>query len=313
VAPDLVHVNDSVMLASGAVAARSGVPVVWHLRSSLAHRGRDRRSHWICSALDRFGAAAIAIDDDVASTFRLAIPLRVIRNAPFLGDSLTAELHLPKPQVTVGYFGFLRRQKGWPELLGALRILLDRGLDVHGVFVGGFIRTSNSFRGARGWALRAAGIPDEEADFRRTIAELRLQRFVTLVPFVADPTPFMRAVDIVAFPNQGAGLGRPVLEAAALGKPVIASGSIDGAGIIVPGTTGVLVTEHGSEALAGALAPLVSDADLRARLGRAAAVHVASSTPSSVAGETSRVWEQVLARRREGRPSFGCGPLALKR
>ena len=58
--PELVHVNDSVMLATGALAARADIPVVWHLRSSLAHGGSDARSRRILRWLDRYGTAAIA-------------------------------------------------------------------------------------------------------------------------------------------------------------------------------------------------------------------------------------------------------------
>ena len=53
--PDIVHLNDSVLLASGRLAHRRGAKVVWHLRSSLAHGGRDRRSRWIVAAPRRVG------------------------------------------------------------------------------------------------------------------------------------------------------------------------------------------------------------------------------------------------------------------
>ena len=78
--PDVVHLNDSVLLASGLLAHRHGARVVWHLRSSLASGGRDRRSRLVARALDAWGDAAIAIDGDVARTFPLRLPVEIVPN-----------------------------------------------------------------------------------------------------------------------------------------------------------------------------------------------------------------------------------------
>ena len=154
-----------------------------------------------------------------------------------------ATLPVPEGRVTVGYFGYLRRQKGWPQLVEAMRILVDAGAPVHAVVVGGGVRPPEAFRGVRGRLLRRLGIPDEERDLRARVEELGLTDRFSFLPFTTDPGPIYRALDIVVFPNQGAGLGRPVLEAAAYGKPVVASGSPDGAGQIVDGRTGFLLHE----------------------------------------------------------------------
>jgi len=295
--PAIVHMNDSVAIASAAIAAREGVPVVWHLRSALANGGRDMRSRWICDRLDRYGAAAVAIDEDVAATFSLRIPLHVVPNPVMVEAGPEAALGIPGGRIVIGSFGYLRRLKGWPELLGALRILVDSGIEAHVAFVGGPIRPATAFRWPRGLVLRASGVPDEETDFRRTVADLGLEPYVTVIPFVADPMPYLRAADIVVFPNQGVGLGRPVLEGLALGKPVVASGSRRGAGFIVPGETGLLVTKPGAGPLAEALAQLVADPELRGRLGAEAARHVSPNTPVAAAARVSEIWAGVLARR----------------
>ena len=69
------------------------------------------------------------------------------------------------------------------------------------------------------------------------------------------------------------GLGRPVLEAATYGKPVVASGSRDGAGILLPGRTGFLLDDATPERIAAALRELIGDPGLRRRLGESAAAH----------------------------------------
>jgi glycosyltransferase involved in cell wall biosynthesis len=289
--PAIVHLNDSVMLASGFLAHRHGSRVVWHLRSSLASGGRDRRSRLVARALDAWGDAAIAIDDDVARTFPLRLAIEIVPNPVVAEPGEPAELPVPEGRVTVGYFGYLRRQKGWPELVEAMRILVDDGTPVHAVVVGGGVRRPEAFRGVRGRLLRRLGIPDEESDLRARVAERGLTDRFSFLPFTTDPGPVYRALDIVVFPNQGAGLGRPVLEAAAYGKPVVASGSPDGAGILVPDRTGLLLHKASAEHLAAAVANLVGDPERRRELGRQAAEHAASHLgPNAAARSVEAVY-----------------------
>src|SRR5256714_10562330 len=66
---ELVHLNDSPLIPAAWLARRSGVPVVWHLRSSLAGTADDLRSRLIRRTIDRVAAASIAINDDVAGVF----------------------------------------------------------------------------------------------------------------------------------------------------------------------------------------------------------------------------------------------------
>jgi glycosyltransferase involved in cell wall biosynthesis len=85
-----------------------------------------------------------------------------------------------------------------------------------------------------------------------------------------------------------------VLEAAAYGKPAVASGSPDGAGILLPERTGVLLQRGTPEELAGALRRLIRDGGLRDRLGDAARDHALAhfdvgTNASAVGGVYERV------------------------
>jgi Glycosyltransferase len=63
---------------------------------------------------------------------------------------------------------------------------------------------------------------DEESAITALVAEKHLEDHFSFLPFTADTGEIYNALDIVTFPNQGIGLGRPVLEAAMYGKPVVA-------------------------------------------------------------------------------------------
>jgi glycosyltransferase involved in cell wall biosynthesis len=274
----LVHLNDSPLLAAAMVAHRNGAKVVWHLRSALAGEGRDRRSRAIGAMMERWGDAAIAIDRDVAERFPIRLPLTIVHNSvePPVSRNGAGKiaLGLPPDRVAIGFAGFVRRQKGWPELVEAADILVREGAPAHFVIMGGGVRPPEYFRTLRGRALEATNLlTDEESAIKELVGAKGLEPNFAFLPFTAETGEIYSALDVVTFPNQGVGLGRPVLEAATYGKPVVASGSRDGAGILLPGRTGFLLDDARPRRIAAALRELIAEPDLRARLGRAALEH----------------------------------------
>jgi glycosyltransferase involved in cell wall biosynthesis len=281
----VVHLNDSPLLAAAMVAHRNGAKVVWHLRSALAGEGRDRRSRAIAALMERWGNAAIAIDRDVAERFPIRLPLTIVHNSvrPPSGQGTRngsrdgagkRSLGLPEDRVAVGFAGFVRRQKGWPELVSAAEILVDEGAPAHFVIMGGGVRPPEYFRTMRGRALALANLlTDEESAIKELVAAKGLERHFSFLPFTPETGEIYSALDIVTFPNQGVGLGRPVLEAATYAKPVVASGSRNGAGVLLPQRTGVLLEDASPDEIAKALRRLIVDPALRRQLGQAAAEH----------------------------------------
>ena len=296
----LVHLNDSPLIAAAWVAHRHGAKVVWHLRSALAGEGRDHRSRAIAALMERWGHAAIAIDRDVAARFPIRLPLTIVHNsvspaASPNGDN-RASLGLPEDRVAVGFAGFVRRQKGWPELVSAAELLVEQDAPAHFVIMGGGVRPPEYFRTVRGRALAAANLlTDEESAIKELVAEKGLDRHFSFLPFTAETGEIYSALDVVTFPNQGVGLGRPVLEAATYGKPVVASGSTDGAGVLLPGKTGLLLDDASPPNIAAALRLLIEDPELRARLGEAAAEHArARFDPARNARAVESVYDSLL-------------------
>lgn len=299
----IVHLNDSPVLPAAQVAHRHGAKVVWHLRSALAGEGRDRRSRAIARLIDRWGDAAIAIDRDVAARFPIHLPLTIIANSvapprlPISTDEAKLRLGLPHDRVVIGFAGFVRRQKGWPELVAAADILAEEGARAHFVIMGGGVRPPEYFNTVKGRLLALAKvITDEESAIKDLVAECGLTESFSFFPFTLDTDEIYAALDVIAFPNQGVGLGRPVLEAAMYGKPVVASGSANGGGILLPGETGILLDEPTPENIARALRTLAEDPGLRERLGDAAARHARVAFDSERnARAVEAVYDSLLA------------------
>jgi glycosyltransferase involved in cell wall biosynthesis len=156
----------------------------------------------------------------------------------------------------------------------------------------------------RGRALALTNLlTDEESAIKDLVAAKGLSQHFSFLPFTAETGEIYNALDIVTFPNQGVGLGRPVLEAATYGKPVVASGSVDGAGVLLPGETGLLLQDASPEHLAAALRLLIDDPDLRHRLGEAAAEHARLRfDPARNARAVERVYDELLGLDAESKP-----------
>ncbi|RSK43123.1 glycosyltransferase [Hymenobacter rigui] len=105
---------------------------------------------------------------------------------------------------------------------------------------------------------------------RAQVQQLGLQDRVILENFRSDVPDLLQALDVYCLPSLWEGLPLGVLEAMAMGKPVVAT-AIDGTcEVITTGHNGLLVTPRQPQVLADALHQLLISEPLRASLGRQA-------------------------------------------
>lgn len=84
-----------------------------------------------------------------------------------------------------------------------------------------------------------------------------------------DPAPFLAAADLVVVPSLNEGMSRVLVEAMALGRPVVATRVGGIPAVVVEGETGRLVPPDDPPALAHAVSELLKDPSLRQRMGEA--------------------------------------------
>jgi len=92
--------------------------------------------------------------------------------------------------------------------------------------------------------------------------------------------------------------GLVALEAAAAGKPIVATAMGGLRDIVRDGETGLLVPPEDREALAAALQRLISDGELRARLGGAARRRAGEFSPAAIVPQFEQAYELALAKHR---------------
>ena len=122
---------------------------------------------------------------------------------------------------------------------------------------------------------------------------------VVYVPFTAHPLEFYRLSTVAALPSRIEGLSLALLEAMALGLPVVASAAGGNRDLITPDVTGLLVPPLDPRAWAVALERVLSDPGFGARLGRAARELVRGDhTLERTVQRTEAVYREALERRR---------------
>jgi L-malate glycosyltransferase len=122
---------------------------------------------------------------------------------------------------------------------------------------------------------------------------------IAYVPFTGRPLPFYRLATIAALPSRIEGLSQALLEAMALGVPVVASAAGGNPDLISEGDTGLLVAPLDPSAWTRALTRLAGDAELRRRLAKAGRELVRREyTIERTAERTEQVYAEAIERRR---------------
>jgi len=253
---DLVHVNGArCMLYAGPAARRAGIPCVWHVRVLE----RDR-------LLDRFRArcasAVIANSEAAAATIRPLLPgsvkCKVIYNGLRLEEiastppgDLKAQFGLGGAPVILAA-GRFSRSKGFDDLIKACHILKGKGI-------------------AFACLLAGQSTPEEadcEADLKKLARGLGLDN-VVFAGWRDDIPALMKASSALALPSHVEAFGRVIPEAWACGLPVVAAAAAGPAELIKDGSDGLLARVGDAEEMARALATILQDKALAARLAAA--------------------------------------------
>lgn len=166
--------------------------------------------------------------------------------------------------------------------------------------------------------LRALAVARKTADVRLWIlgrGELRSQleglasrlgvaEAVRFLGFQPNPFKYVARADAFVLSSDWEGFGNVLVEAMALGVPVISTACPFGPPeIIQSGETGLLVPVGSAESLAGAIVRLCSDRILADRLGRAGKLRAEDFHAKRIAGEYEHLLEQLAERAGRGNAS----------
>jgi len=173
---------------------------------------------------------------------------------PELVTAKRAELGLSPEDKIIGMIGRLVREKGFFEYLEAARILKAQGKRVKFLAIGVVHRK-------QGVAIDDLGALIRQYDLEDTVLFLGRRD---------DVPELIAAMDLIVLASYAEGIPRVLMEAAAMGKPVIATNVRGTREVVVDGVTGRLVPVKDPEALANAIVKVLADPARAAEMGQAA-------------------------------------------
>jgi glycosyltransferase involved in cell wall biosynthesis len=187
---------------------------------------------------------------------------------------------MPEPDgpITIGIAARMLHDKGIMPLVNAQQALQREGMDIR---------------------LLLAGTPDPENRATLTPDEMQILSHlpgVILLGQVADIRTLWAQCHIAALPSRREGLPKALLEAAAVGRPMIATDVPGCREICHDGLNGMLVPMDDANALAAAIKILAHDPALRAQYGAAGRKMVEGEMSAAAVGEKLiGLYQQLMA------------------
>lgn len=283
---DLVYTNSAVIFESALAARLARVPHVWHVHEILRHQSWQS---WlpirtICRLIDRWSDLIIfesrAAHDAYAElhppkkkTEIVNNPLRFFpqENRRHESRMIRATLGLPEDAFVILWVGqFIPRKNPQLAIEGFARTQCEKSLLL---MVGdGPLRPTVE-----------AGLPPH------------LKSRVRFLGFQQDVQPIMMASDLLLLTSVEESFGLVLVEAAACGKPTVATTCGGPEEIILHGQTGYIVPCNNPEAIGQVLTTLASQPELADRLGRQARTWVSERFhPEAFTSRITRALEALI-------------------
>jgi glycosyltransferase involved in cell wall biosynthesis len=262
--PDIVH-HVGVQPAIIGALASIGLPIVkLHAMAGLgfaftSRTARARATGFAMRLLMRAllnrprNAVLVQNPDDRAAVMALGIDADRIFLIPGSGVDTEQLTPMPEPAdvMTVGYVGRLLADKGVRSLVEAHALLLARGRVIRFVLAG------------EPDPANPASIPQSEIESWKQIPGL------DVLGHIGDIRQVWAISHIAVLPSRREGLPKSLLEAAACGRPIVATDVPGCREIARANVNALLVPADNATALADAIDQLASDAGLRQRFGAA--------------------------------------------
>lgn len=306
--PDLVHLNTVVLLPTAVGVERESVPLVWHVREVPGPHPLLRR--WQTRTILRLADRVVANSETVRVAFPEPERVTIVHNAVDLArfdlkalqarEQVRAAFEIPADAPVVGMIGSVQDVKGHFLLVEAARQVVKQLPHVRFLIIAGGVGPEY-FYSWKGRVKRVLGKPlDERERMEWRIQEAGLADCFYFTGFRSDIPQMLAAMDVLAFlPQAPEGFGRPLIEAMAMARPVVAT-DVGPSREILGESTGVLIPPGDQAVLTDALTTLLSDTRLRENLGRSGRHRVERMfTLQQHIERIQRVYEDIL----EGRTS----------
>lgn len=187
-------------------------------------------------------------------------------------ETVRKERNIDPDALVFGFVGRITRDKGVNELLAAFRKILRKRPNTYLMLVGNIEKAELMDQALYEWAQK--------------------EPHVLFCGYTNVVEQYLSAMDVYILPSYREGFGSGVIEAEAMGVPVIVSDIPGPTDAMLRGETGFVVPVKNADALAEAMKKLADDPALRSTFGEAAREHATKGF------EQKQLAEHVLADRK---------------
>jgi glycosyltransferase involved in cell wall biosynthesis len=274
----ILHTNnnlqrDAMMILAGVIAR---VPVI-------AHERQMARCSCLARMLSRRVRTLICISEAVLEHTKtsgcLVAARQRIYNAVDVAGLRAVRPSLPAGPLRAGIAGRIMQKKGQRFFIEAAARLRDE------------------FPSAEFYVIGQATGDDRayEEEIRRLANNLGLVGSMHWTGYLEDPLPLIASLDVVVHAAiEPEPFGRVIIEALALGRPVVATALGGPVEIIQDGLSGLLVPPADSRAIADKISTLFHDRDYRARVSAGALHRAEEFGVERYIRQIEKVYEDVL-------------------
>jgi len=285
--PALIHLNNHLnSQLSGMLLARTlGIPCVSHQRD---YESRSWVTRWLGGCVDHHIAISdsvkqnligIGIDPAKISVVRDAVDIEAW-NPDRKHGNLRGAFGVINGERLIGMFGRVVRWKGQHVFVRAMQEVCKVSQDVRGFIVGDESDGDSAYM----------------EEVVQQLQRLELDSRIFMTGYRDDVRGLMSMMDIVVHASvRPEPFGMVIIEAMAMGKPVVATEGGGPSEIITHGKSGILVPRGDSESLASAIRVLLENPTYAKELGEAGRrVVVERFTSSQQAQEIMQIYRSLL-------------------
>jgi glycosyltransferase involved in cell wall biosynthesis len=189
---------------------------------------------------------------------------------------IRAKFNIQEGSKVIGFTGRLAKDKGIEELVQFFVELSARYKQVELIICGG---------------------PDESDPVNdETLKLINSHPNIHLIGHVAHMPPYYHIMDVFVFPTYREGFGTVLLEASAVGLPIVATRVTGVVNAVLDGETGMLVEVRDSQALTNAVSYILDHPEEAKLMGESARMHVSKNfRPEDINEAYFQLYEKLIA------------------
>jgi len=276
----LIHGNASrCSLYAGLAARLSHVPLLWHVRITDREPLLDRFLAFLSTKIVTNSQAVAGRFEFISKPNQVTVVHNGVDTNAFTpevdGSEVRKELGIEEKQKVVTILGRLDAWKGHRFFLRAAQQIVKRVDQV---------------------TFLVVGDGDLKKELQEYAVKLGIADSVNFCGYREDIPKIIAATDVLVLASLRESFGRVIIEAMAMGKPVVATNGGGVPEIIRSDHTGILVEFANPDAISEAVVRLLNDEKLSKRIGQAGLKRVQEKfTMEKHVHEIQRVYESVLS------------------